>query len=118
MSNRNKKLDELLKKEWHKKFRLFSIAFAIMLVIAFGFLSYLTGDTTNVNAVVTGFHSQASESNESYYIVAELKSGEIKIVKVAREAGLRKGDTVILNKRKTNFFGFLSYSFNMVNYQQ
>ena len=114
MNDTNKKIDKLLKEDWHKNFRALSIVFAIFLLCFICYLAFSSGDTINVNANVTGFQSQSSESGESYFLITKLESGQVIIVKAPREAGIKKGDTVIINKRTTNFFGFTSYSFNMV----
>ena len=113
MNDTNKKIDKLLKEDWHKNFRVLSIVFAIFLLCFLCYLAYSSGNTINVNANVTGFQSQSSESGENYYLVTKLESGQVIVVKAPREAGIKKGDIVVLNKRATKFFGFLNYSFNM-----
>jgi len=118
MRNTNEKLDALLKKEWHKNFRIASLITALFIILAMAILAYSTGNTKQVNASVTGFHSQASESHESFYLVVQLESGGVKKIKAPRALGIKKGDTVILNKRETNLLGFSSYTFNMIRVQK
>ncbi|MCP3851988.1 MAG: hypothetical protein GY694_17390 [Gammaproteobacteria bacterium] len=114
MNDTNKKIDKLLNEDWHKNFRTLSIVFAIFLFCFLCYLAFSSGDTINVKANVTGFQSQSSESGENYYLVTKLESGQVIIVKAPREVGIKKGDTVVINRRTTNFFGLTSYSFNMV----
>jgi len=116
MNDANKKLDYLLKKEGHKKFRLFSILFALLVITTMGVIAYSTGESISVKAEVTALYSQASEElGERFYIIVNLESGSIVKLEVPREIGVRKGDTVILNERKTNLFGLLNYSFQRVS---
>jgi len=115
MNEANKKLDDLLKKEGHKKFRMYSIVFALLVISAMGVVAYSTGETVSVNAKVTALHSQASEElGARFYIIVNLESGSVVKLEIPREASVKKGDTVILNERKTNLFGFINYSFQRV----
>ena len=111
MSNINKILDAELKKDWHKIFRINSIIIATAILFLMLIIAYTTGETIETEAQVVSFYSQADETGERYYIIAKLKSGNILKLKIARELPVKKGDNVILKERKTNLFGFKSYSF-------
>ena len=115
MNDANKKLDKLLRQEKHKRFRLYSIIFASFVLISMGVVAYSTGETIKIKAKVTSIHSLASEDiGEHFYITVNLDSGGIIRLEIPREISVRKGDTVILNKRKTNLFGLTSHSFRKV----
>ena len=114
MNDANKKLDELLKKEWHKNFRIISIAIATILILLMGVIAYSTGDAVEIESEVITLHSQASEYGEYFYIIAKLDSGRIVKLEAPRETAVKKGDKVILKERKTNLFGFKRYSFYKV----
>ena len=111
MSDINKQLDAELKKDWHKVFRINSIIIAIVILLFMLLVAYTTGETIETEAEVVSFHSQASDTGEVYFIITKLKSGNILKLNVARELPIKKGDIVILKERKTNLFGFKSYSF-------
>ena len=116
MNDVNKKLDDLLRKEGHKKFRLYSILFALLVITTMGVIAYSTGESISIKAEVTALHSQASEElGERFYIIVNLESGRVVKLEVPREIGVKKGDTVLLNERKTNLFGLLNYSFQRVS---
>jgi len=115
MSDAKNKVDELLRKEGHKRFRLYSIIFAFLVVSTVGVVAYSTGETTSVEAKVTAFYSQASEElGERFYIIVKLESGGIVKLEIPRETLVKNGDSVILNERKTNLFKLTNYSFQRV----
>ena len=115
MNDANKKLDKLLRQEKHKRFRLYSVMFAAFVLISMGVVAYSTGETINIKAKVSSIHSLASEElGEHFYIIVNLDSGGAIRLEIPREIPVKKGDTVILNKRKTNLFGLTSHSFQKV----
>ena len=118
MNDSKERLDTLLKREWHKKFRLYSVVIALSLIVISGIVAYSTGKIIDVTADVISLHSQASDSNEDYYLVVKLESGEVIKISAPRETGIRKGDSVNLKKRETNLFGFISYTLNIIGNQK
>lgn len=114
MSETNKRIEAELRKDWHKRFRIRSIAVAIISLIFMGVIAYSTGESVEVESEVISFYSTASESSESYYILCKLESGNVVHLEVPRETKVKKGSKVILIERQTNFFNFNDYLFSKV----
>ena len=114
MSVAKSKIDAYVIKQKHKKFRLYSVVFFLLVISIMALVAYSTGVTSEVGGTVKGIHSTASESGESFNIVVELESSNIIYVKMPREAYVKKGDTVKLLQRETNLFGITNYIFSNV----
>jgi len=114
MSNTNKKLDNLLRRERHQTFRIYSVLFALFVVVSLCVAAYSTGETKIVRGEVTAFYSQASEQSEQFYITVKLDKDMIISLNIPREFSVRKGDTVSIYKRQTNLFNWVNYTFQTV----
>ena len=111
MNDVNDRLDQLLNKERHKKIRLYSILFALFILICVGVVAYSTGDSFEVEANVISLHSEASEQfGEHFYIFVDMDGNTMKL-KIPRETKIRKGNKVLLLETYTNLFGLKNYSF-------
>ena len=114
MADANSKIDEYVWKQRHKKFRVYSVLFSLLVLLIMALVAYSTGTTTEVAGTVKGMHSTASETGESFNIVVELESSTIIYIDMPREAYVKEGDKVKLLERKTNLFGFRNYIFKNV----
>jgi len=114
MNETNNKIDAVLRKEWHRNFRIKSIFVAIIILVILAVIAYSTGEHSEIETEVISIHSQASEYSERFYIITKLESGVVINLEIPRETQVKKGSKVILRERQTNLFGFKSYSFYKV----
>ncbi len=117
MSEANQKLDQIVSNERKARVRLFSIiAVSLALAIA-GYFAYSSGESTEVIGSVKSLHSQASESDERFYVVVEIENSQTLTLEAPRELAIRPGDKVVLLKRETKLFGMNNYRFSRVEKQ-
>ncbi|MBV1910606.1 MAG: hypothetical protein KUG78_14990 [Kangiellaceae bacterium] len=115
MSSINKKLEKLLREDWHKNFRRYSIYFAIVVLLIMATVAYSTGETRIIEAPVIHFFSEASdETGERFYITVQLDSNKTKRLRMPRAIAVKIGDKVKVIERSTNFFDLKKYTFQMV----
>lgn len=115
MTEAKNKLDEILRREKTKRIQSYLALAACCIVLTLGWMAYSSGESTDVNAVVKGLHSQASESDERFYIFVAVESAGTITVEIPREVAVKPGDSVILSRRDTLLFGMKNYKLVRVN---
>ncbi|TQV88259.1 hypothetical protein [Aliikangiella coralliicola] len=114
MIDTKKQLEKLLREEWHKSFRRYSIYTAIGALLIIAAVAYSTGETMIIEVPVTHIYSEASEDNERFYIIVQLDSLKTKRIRVPRATVVKIGDRVKVIERTTNLFSLKKYTFQMV----
>ena len=114
MSRTKKPLEELIREEWHKNFRRYSIYVAIGVLFVMATVAYSTGETTTIEVPVTHIYSEASEDEERFYIIVKLDAIKTKRIRAPRATAVKIGDSVKVVVRTTNLFNLKKYTFQKV----
>ncbi|MCW8880477.1 MAG: hypothetical protein OQJ89_13900 [Kangiellaceae bacterium] len=114
MSRTNKQLEKLLREEWHKSFRRYSIYATIGVLLIIATVAYSTGETRIIEVPVTHIYSEATEDEELFYITVQLDPIKTKRIRVPRATAIKIGDEVRVLERTTNLFNLRKYTFQMV----
>lgn len=114
MSHTNKQLEKLLREEWHKSFRRYSIYVAIVALLIMATIAYSTGENKTIEVPVTHLYSEASEDEELFYIIVQLDSMRTKRIRAPRATVVKIGDRVAVVERTTNLFNLKKHTFQMV----
>ena len=114
MGRTNDKLDRLIREEWHKDFRRYSIYFAISALLIMATVAYSTGANKVIELPVTHLYSEAAEDEERFYIFVQVDSMTTKRIRVPRATAVKIGDKVNVVERTTNLFGLKKYTFQKV----
>jgi hypothetical protein len=115
MNRINNRLEKLLREDWHRSFRRYSIyaAFGILLIMVT--VAYSTGETKIIEVPVIHIFSEASEdTGERFYITVQLQPNITKRLRIPRATAVSIGDKVKVIERSTNFFELKQYTFQMV----
>ncbi|WP_196140724.1 hypothetical protein [Aliikangiella sp. G2MR2-5] len=108
------RLDELVRKEWHKNFRRYSIYVAISALLIMITVASSTGVSRVIQVPVKHLYSEATENEERFYILIDVNSLTTKRIRVPRATVVKIGDKVSVVEKTTNFFGMKKYTFQKV----
>lgn len=99
----------------HKRFRIYSIAFAAFVLIAMLSIAGALGDSHFEDGKVTSFYSEA-DSDTGYVRKAfiQLESGKQVRVSIPPRVIIKKDSEVVIRVKKTYMFGTMDYQFSVV----